>query len=240
VTLRRHKGRLSPFVPLDKARRTALQRRHRRPKECRRPRDTVASGSRADRRRCGGSRLSSGKAARERLFMAANRIGKTLCGAAEMSMHLTGLYPDWWDGRRFDKPIRAWAAGLTGESVCDVVQEKLIGPPMRKWDWGTGLIPKHLLGEVSVARGIADLIDSVSVKHISGGTSDLQFKSYASGREKWQGVGLEVCWMDEESPIDLYFEALTRTNETGGIVYTTFTPILGWSEVVRRFLTGET
>jgi phage terminase large subunit-like protein len=183
---------------------------------------------------------SAGKTARERLFMAANRVGKTLCGAAEMAFHLTGLYPSWWDGRKFDKPIRAWAAGVTGESVRDVVQEKLIGPPMRKSDWGTGLIPKHLLGEVSVARGIADLIDSVSIKHVSGGNSDLQFKSYAAGREKWQGVGLEVVWMDEESPSDLYFEALTRTNETGGIVYTTFTPILGWSEVVRRFLTGET
>lgn len=182
----------------------------------------------------------AGKTTRERLFMAANRVGKNLCGAAELAMHLTGLYPDWWDGRKFDKPIRAWAAGVTGESVRDVVQEKLVGPPMRKSDWGTGLIAKHLLGEVSVARGIADLIDSVSIKHVSGGNFDLQFKSYAAGREKWQGVGLEVVWMDEESPADLYFEALTRTNETGGIVYTTFTPILGWSEVVRRFLTGET
>ena len=142
--------------------------------------------------------------------------------------------------RRFDKPVRCWAAGVTGETVRDVVQEKLIGPPMRKSDWGTGFIPKHCLGEVSVARGIADLIDSVSIKHISGDNSDLQFKSYAAGREKWQGVGLEVAGLDEESPADLYFEALTRTNETGGIVYTTFTPILGWSEVVRRFLTGET
>jgi phage terminase large subunit-like protein len=182
----------------------------------------------------------AGKTARERLFMAANRVGKSLCGAAEMAMHLTGAYPSWWDGRRFDRPIRAWAAGVTGETVRDVVQEKLIGPPMRKSDWGTGFIPKHCLGEVSVARGIADLIDSVSIKHISGGNSDLQFKSYAAGREKWQGVGLEVVWLDEESPADLYFEALTRTNETRGIVYTTFTPILGWSEVVRRFLTGET
>jgi hypothetical protein len=99
-----------------------------------------------------------------------------------MAMHLTGLYPEWWDGRRFDKPIRAWAAGVTGESVRDVVQEKLIGPPMRKLDWGTGLIPKHLLGEISPARGIADLIDSVTVKHLSGGNSDLQFKSYVAGR----------------------------------------------------------
>jgi phage terminase large subunit-like protein len=168
--------------------------------------------------------------------MAGNRCGKTECGAAEMGMHLTGEYPDWWKGKRFDKPIRAWAAGVTNESARDVVQEKLIGSPLRKSEWGQGLIPKHTLGEISMARGTADLIDTVSIRHITGGQSTLQFKSYAAGREKWQGVGLEVVWLDEESPEDLYFEALTRTNETGGIVYTTFTPIAGHTSVVRMFL----
>src|SRR5262245_19009248 len=47
---------------------------------------------------------------RERLLMAGNRIGKTLCGAAETAFHLTGDYPDWWVGKRFDRPVRAWAA----------------------------------------------------------------------------------------------------------------------------------
>jgi phage terminase large subunit-like protein len=57
-----------------------------------------------------------------------------------------------------------------------------------------------------------------------------------AGRTKWQGVDLEVVWMDEEAPEDLYFEALTRTNETDGIVYITFTPIEGATSVVRMFL----
>ena len=73
---------------------------------------------------------------------------------------------------------------------------------------GHGIIPKHCIGEVSMARGTPDLIDTLSVAHVSGGNSMLQFKSYAEGRTKWQGVGLEVCWMDEEPPEDLYFEAL--------------------------------
>lgn len=66
-----------------------------------------------------------------------------MCGAAEMAMHLTGAYAPWWDGKRFDKPVRAWAAGVTNESARDVVQEKLIGSPFRKADWGSGLIPKN-------------------------------------------------------------------------------------------------
>src|SRR5262249_39428272 len=74
---------------------------------------------------------------RERLFMAGNRIGKTQCGAAELSMHLTGLYGPDWQGKRFDKPIRAWAAGVTNESVRDVIQAKLIGPPQRESEYGT-------------------------------------------------------------------------------------------------------
>lgn len=173
---------------------------------------------------------------RERLLMAANRFGKSECGAAEMSYHLTGRYPDDWTGKRFTRPIRAWAAGITNETTRDIVQAKLIGPPGRKEDWGTGFIPGDCLGEISPARGIADAIDIVMVKHVSGGWSMLQFKSYERGREKWQGVALEVIWLDEEPPEDIYFEALTRTNETGGIVFLTFTPLLGWSDVVQRFL----
>ena len=52
--------------------------------------------------------FAAGKKHRERLLMAANRFGKTECGAAEMSYHLTGQYPPDWRGKRFDKPVRAW------------------------------------------------------------------------------------------------------------------------------------
>ena len=181
---------------------------------------------------------AAGATHRERLFMAGNRVGKTQCGAAEMAFHLTGLYPDWWAGKRFAKAVRAWAAGVTNESTRDVVQEKLIGPPSQREAWGTGFIPGQLMLQPSMARGAADSIDTVSVKHASGGTSMLQFKSYERGREKFQGVGREVVWLDEECKADIYFECLTRTNETGGIVYMTFTPLQGWSEVVELFMGG--
>ncbi len=113
------------------------------------------------------------------------------------------------------------------------MQEKLIGPPMRKSDWGTGFIPKHL---VSVARGIADLIDSVSIRHISGGNSDLQFKSYAAGRESgkvlaWRFAG----WMKKVQPIFTSKPSRARTKLAASSIRH-----FGWSEVVRRFLTGET
>jgi phage terminase large subunit-like protein len=97
------------------------------------------------------------------------------------------------------------------------------------------MIPKDCLGEVSMARGTADLIDSVAVRHISGKYSSLQFKSYAEKREAWQGVGLETAWLDEEPSEDLYFEALTRIGESNGVLYLTCTPMLGMSSIMRMY-----
>ena len=176
-----------------------------------------------------------GGSTRERLFMAGNQLGKSLSGAAEMAIHLTGRYPDWWDGRVFTKPPVAWASGVTGESVRDTVQRLLVGRPGQ---YGTGFIPADcIVGEPRRAMGVADLLDSVAVRHSSGGESRLYFKRYEQGREKWQGETLDIVWFDEEPPSDIYTEGLTRTNATGGMAYTTFTPLLGMSEVVTRFIT---
>jgi len=175
-----------------------------------------------------------GKNIRERLILAGNQLGKTLCGAAEAAYHLTGLYPDWWQGRRFTKPITMWASGITGETVRDTTQRLLVG---RVGEYGTGYIPKDkIIGEPKRAMGVPDLLDSVQVRHISGGISRCGFKSYSAGREKWQGETLDLVWFDEEPDEDIYTEGLTRTNATGGMVYMTFTPLKGMSEVVRRFI----
>jgi Terminase large subunit, T4likevirus-type, N-terminal len=59
---------------------------------------------------------AAGTTHRERLLMAGNQLGKTLAGGFELAMHATGRYPDWWQGKRFDGPIQAWACGTTGET----------------------------------------------------------------------------------------------------------------------------
>src|SRR5262245_12999645 len=165
--------------------------------------------------------------------MAGNQLGKTLAGGFEAAMHCTGRYPDWWKGRRFDRPTVGWAAGVTGEVVRDTVQKILVG---RTGQEGTGAIPKDAIVELVSARGIPDLLDTIRVKHVSGGTSIIGLKTYASGREKFQGETLDFVWLDEEPPIEIYTEALTRTNVGASPVWMTFTPLLGVSEVVRRFL----
>jgi phage terminase large subunit-like protein len=83
---------------------------------------------------------------------------------------------------------------------------------------------------------VADQLDAVKVRHVSGGVSTIGLKTYQSGREKFQGETLDFIWLDEECPEDIYFECLTRTNVGNGPVWLTFTPLLGMSSVVKRFL----
>ncbi len=177
---------------------------------------------------------------RERLLMAANQVGKTLAGGAELAIHLTGRYPAWWRGRRFARPIRAWAGSETVEVTRDTVQRILIGEPKDESQWGSGMIPGAAIVDRARRTGKADALDSVVVKHASGGHSTLGFKSYDQGRQKWQGETLDAVWFDEEPPHDIYMEGLTRTNATEGLVWLTFTPLLGVSEVVHGFLGDDT
>jgi phage terminase large subunit-like protein len=74
------------------------------------------------------------------------------------------------------------------------------------------------------------------VHHVSGGISIIGLKTYASGREKFQGETLDYVWFDEEPPSDIYTEGLTRTNVGANPVWMTFTPLQGVSTVVKRFL----
>ncbi len=179
---------------------------------------------------------AAGATHRERLFMAGNQLGKTYSGAAEAAIHLTGQYPDWWAGRRFDKPVRFWAGSETNEVTRDGAQRLLVGEPKDESQWGTGLIPQAALLDWTRRQGVPDALDGVMVRHSSGGVSILGFKSYDMGRTKWQGETLDGVWFDEEPPSDIYFEGLTRTNATNGMVYLTFTPLKGMSDVVHQFI----
>lgn len=179
---------------------------------------------------------AAGAAHRERLFMAGNQLGKTVAGGFESAMHLTGRYPDWWTGRRYDRAVRLWAASVTGESTRDNPQRILLGPPAIRDHWGTGAIPGDAIVNIALGRNLADAVDSIVVRHVCGDLSILAFKAYGMGREKWQGQTLDGVWFDEEPPLDIYMEGLTRTNATGGFTMITFTPLLGVSSVVRLFL----
>jgi len=140
---------------------------------------------------------TAGATHRERLLMAANQSGKTTAGGMETAIHATGRYPDDWQGKRFDKPTVGWVAGTTGETTRDTVQRILLGRPGQH---GTGSIPKDAIVELVPGRGVADLLDSIRVAHVSGGASTIGIKSYQRGRESFQGETLDFLWFDEEPP----------------------------------------
>lgn len=177
---------------------------------------------------------NAGKNFQERCLIAANRIGKTHCGAAECAFHLTGEYPSWWNGKRFTEPTRGWVGSDTNETSREIVQKALIGSPR-----GTGWIPKDRIVDVTYRQaGIPDVIDSITVRHINGGISRLLFKTYEQGRKKWQGTSIHFVWFDEEPPLDIFTEGMTRVLDTRGLVMVTFTPLSGASEVVMHFIDG--
>ena len=73
----------------------------------------------------------------ERSFIAGNRCGKTLTGLCELYWHASGKYPEWWEGKRFNKPIVAWLCGDRGEIIRDGMQQEFAG----RTEFGTGIIP---------------------------------------------------------------------------------------------------
>lgn len=178
---------------------------------------------------------------RERMFSAGNQLGKSEAGAVEMAYHLTGNYPADWLGRRWDRPVKAWAAGADAKVTRGVSQKKLCGEPGLPIALGSGFIPKHLIvGKPSISHGVPDAFDTIWVRHKSGGTSILSFKSYEQGREKFQGDTIDILWFDEEPKLEVYTEGLTRTNATKGIVYVTFTPLWGRTPLYDRFTNDAT
>jgi phage terminase large subunit-like protein len=176
--------------------------------------------------------------------MAGNRCGKSIAGAYEMALHLTGEYPTWWEGFRVNHPGRYWAAGKTNEKTREIVQTELFGQLMRQpgdkpgeiVGIGTGMIRGDLIKHVEMRPNVPNAIQTGWIKHVSGGVSVVGFKSYEMGRGGFEGTAQDGIWLDEECPIEIFTECVMRTMTTGGRIWLTFTPLEGLSETVLQFL----
>lgn len=196
--------------------------------------------------------FAAGKLHKERLFLAANRIGKTDAAAFEVRCHLTGQYPRWWPGATFSEPGEWWAAGDTQQTTRDIIQTALLGDPegvkLEQW---TGMLEAHLILDHAKRGGsVANCVESIVVKHVpTGGKSTLQFKSYDQGRRSFQGTKKQGVWLDEEPPdgaekaeadaqgsSEIYTECLLRTMTTGGMLISTFTPLRGLTPFLIQYL----
>lgn len=161
--------------------------------------------------------------------------GKTIAGSYEMVCHLTGDYPEWWPGHKFHRAVSAVVAGDTKETVRDITQVKLLGKP---GFLGTGIIPGDRIKKVMYRPNTGGAVDWVQVYNKHGGWSTLSFKSYDQGRRSFQGTERDVQWLDEEPPLDIFEECVHRMRGSArdGLLYLTFTPLQGVTDVVRLFL----
>ena len=173
-------------------------------------------------------------------ILAANRIGKTVSTCYETAMHLTGIYPDWWQGHRFDKPITAMVAGEGWSQVALVLQQELLGSPDVKLEeqLGTGAIPRSAVVVETMRNDGANCI-GCEIRHTSGGRSYLLFANYTQEVRQLQGFKLDLAVFDEQPPDDFFSEIITRTATTQGMVLCSFTPLKGLNGLVSKFWNRE-
>ena len=179
-------------------------------------------------------------------ILSGNRVGKTREGGAHVAHHLTGIYPDWWEGRRFTQPVKWMGVSVNYELARDVMQTVLIGRVQNKGIPGDGWIPKELLGPASFRNcGIPDVLSSIRIKHSSGGWSEFLIRSFEQDPSIYQGIELDGVWWDEE-PRDSYSERAkmmwtecwTRLATRDGLFMLTRTPLFGNTPMVSRFLSS--
>lgn len=175
----------------------------------------------------------------ERAFVAGNRVGKSEAGAYEVACHLEGDYPKWWKGYRVNRPVVVWVGGDTGTTVRDILQKKLLGDDLEQV--GTGMLRREaiVLDSMKMRRGVPDAVEKVSIKSKFGGESKLFFKTYDQGRKAWQGTEVDFVWLDEEPPEEIYGEAMIRLMTTKGRMLVTFTPLMGLTELMMRFMEND-
>jgi len=173
-------------------------------------------------------------------ILAANRIGKTVSTCYETAMHLTGIYPDWWEGRRYDRPITAMVAGEGWSQVALVLQNELLGTPDVKLrdNIGSGAIPRVCIDTDTMRSDGANCI-GVEILHRTGGKSYLLFANYTQEVRQLQGFKLNLAVFDEQPPDDFFSEIVTRTATTQGMVMCSFTPLKGLNGLVSKFWNKE-
>jgi phage terminase large subunit-like protein len=166
--------------------------------------------------------------AHQRLIYGGNQTGKTLACAAEVAWHLSGDYPHWWKGKRFNRPIRCWVVGESSTLVRDSLQKQLCGGLGD--EFGTGTIPLESFGRKPIMTpGGTGAVDTMFITHATDGKVDgvttVTFKSFEMRREKLQSETLDLVWIDERPNEEVYSELLARTSASDGHLIVSYTPI---------------
>jgi phage terminase large subunit-like protein len=136
--------------------------------------------------------------------------------------------------------VAVWAAGKDAKTTRDTLQLALLGSGPQ---FGTGMLPADLILGTTPKPGVPEGVETIYVRHVSGGRSEVQLKSYDSGVESFYGTKKNVVWLDEECEPGIYSEVLMRTlstvpGEPNGIVIATLTPLWGHDRPCARLSRG--
>jgi phage terminase large subunit-like protein len=156
----------------------------------------------------------------------------------ELVCHITGTYPDWWEGKVLQLPHNWWVVGENSNLIRQSIITTLLGPV---GEYGTGLIRHKDLDFASLTdtTKVTTTVTAFRVKHSSGKYCQIDFKTYEMGRTAFQAAEVNVLF-DEEPPPDIFSECLTRTASLGDEAMTlmNFTPLKGAGPLIEQFLDG--
>lgn len=147
-----------------------------------------------------------------RAFFGGNRSGKTTSGAVEISYHATGKYPDWWEGRKWDRPVTIRCFASDFQKGLKVVTKKL-----REW------LPKDSIIHVYKNNQKAEV--EWHIKHASGGISYIDMMTYEQDPYLAEGWSGDIAWFDEPPPRATYIATVRGLVDSNGICLFTLTPL---------------
>lgn len=188
--------------------------------------------------------FATGKTRTERMVLAGNRTGKTLSAGYEFGLHITGDYPDWWDGLRVTHPGTYWCLGVDNTQVRDVLQQELFGRLDPDEGFTGGWVHPDEIKNV-VRSQTPGLAKDVYVHHKSGSVTHVSFKTYtqsSTGQASLPMAGSNVdgVLVDEQPPDSITGQLKTRTmmgrQGKGGFILYSMTPELGETDLVRKFM----
>ena len=148
-----------------------------------------------------------------RVYSGGNRAGKTVGGAAEAAMWLTGNHPIFSD--KFPPPVRGRVCAVDFDRGVDLVTL----PELKKW-----IDSKYLIN----GRWADSYHKATKLLTLANG-STCEFMSYDQDVDKFAGTSRHFTWFDEEPPKAIFTECLTRLIDTDGRWWMTLTPLIEFS-----------
>lgn len=176
-------------------------------------------------------------------LLGCNQGGKTITALSRVRYDATGEYPEWWDGNRTVRGIDCWVCGDTYDTLRDGIQKKLFGSNldepgvMQAGDPWPPMIPADMIvGKPTKVQNSGGCLETVKIRHASGGISTITFKSYAQGMTGLASATLDLVAIDEEPKWEILHELVARVMVRNGTILITFTPTHGKTRLYRWLL----